>query len=769
MDIVRPTGLTLVLVIAVAACGRGGDPGSGGVPAGAATRPAADEVAPSGRDVEAAGGGLTTDGYADPASCGGCHVDLAASYRSVAMAQSFRRVAPDDLALDDGHGNRVVNAASGFIYEIRRDEGRLIQRRFERDRAGRAVRVFEREATFVMGSGRHARTFVRLAPTGEMTELPVTWYQQEKAWAMSPGYDRPDQPDFFRTVTYSCLFCHDAYPAVPRGTDSPVAPQLFPQELPAGIDCQRCHGPGARHVRLARSPAAPFAEVRASIVNPARLTPERRMDICMECHLESTSVGSWSGLLVFGRGVFSFRPGEDLAGYIRHFDHPREAGLGGKFEIAGQAYRLRQATCFKASGGRLTCTTCHDPHRRPENPGAYFSSKCLGCHRREQCTPGAHAAAQGRLASDCVSCHMPPRRTEDAVHIVMTDHLIGRAHPSREERLAPRREPTGKYRGPIAYYRPEEIPAGPEADLALGVASIVDDVDLDRGLDLLRRGLASAGAQAPEPYLQRGLTLQSLGRMQEARADLERAAQLSPGNARILLALGNALAELGKENDALARYDQAIAAWPAYSEAHTNAGNLLARAGRLEEALARYDKAIALLPENARAHGNRGAILARLGRPAEAEAALNESLRIAPAGAEAAANLADVLVARGDEAGAAGTLRDGVKRNPAGASLLARLAWILATTPDGALRDGKDALERAQRAVALTGRGDARALDALAAALAETGRPAEADRQAAEAQRLAAAAGQGDLAAAIAARRGIYRGGGAYRRTAVAR
>src|SRR5205823_4347319 len=33
---------------------------------------------------------------------------------------------------------------------------------------------------------------------------------------------------------------------------------------------------------------------------------------------------------------------------------------------------------------------------------------------------GEHVAAQ----TDCVSCHMPKRRTQDVVHVVMTDHRI---------------------------------------------------------------------------------------------------------------------------------------------------------------------------------------------------------------------------------------------------------------------------------------------------------------------------------------------------------
>jgi Flp pilus assembly protein TadD len=717
------------------------------------------------------GAALTTDGYARPDSCGGCHRDLAASYRSVSMAQSFRRPGPEDFVEADAPRNRIEHAKSGFIYEMRRDDGRLIQRRFERDPEGRPVRIFDREVTFVIGSGRHARSYLHLSPTGEMTELPVTWYAQERAWGMSPGFDRSDQPDFFRPVTYACLFCHNGYPALPRGADSPLAPQLFPRDLPSGIDCQRCHGPGQRHVDRATDRTAPFAEVRRSIVNPARLSLERQMDICMQCHLETTSSATWNGLVVFGRGVFSFRPGEDLAGYQWHFDHAPEAGRGDKFEIAHQAYRLRQSACFKSSAGRMTCTTCHDPHRRPERPEEYFSSKCLGCHRLEECAPAAsvaraaasHAAAGPAEAPGCISCHMPSRRTDDVVHVTMTDHLIRRTHPPLPDRLAPRAEATGAYRGPIVFYRREEIPKGPERDLVLGVASVLDGVDADRGLALLEKAVAAIDPALPEPHFQLGLTLQARGRLPEAHVRLARAADLAPGNARVLLALADALAALGREEEALARYEQSIAAWPGGTEAHTNAGGLLARAGHLSQALARYSRAIALRGDNAQAHASRGAVLARLGRGEEAEAALREALRIDPREPSAATNLATALRARGDDAGAVRALRDGAARNPSNPGLPTRLAFLLATARDPRIRNGREALDLARSAVAATGRKDPRALDALAAALAETGRVAEAVALAGEAGRLAAAQGEEGLAAAIAARRHGYEAGRPYR------
>jgi len=717
------------------------------------------------------GGALTTSDYAPPDSCGGCHQDIASSYSAVAMARSLRLSGPEDAVEADPRANRIEHLPSGYSYEMRNEAGRFIQRRYERGPSGRPVRVFDREATFVVGSGRHARSWLHLSPTGEMTQLPVTWYARDRRWGMSPGFDRADQPDFFRPVTYSCLFCHNGYPTLPRGTDSPMAPQLFPPDLPAGIDCQRCHGPGQRHVDLANDRAAPFAEVRRSIVNPARLPPERQMDICMQCHLETTSTSNWNGLVVFGRGVFSFRPGEDLAGYMWHFDHPAEAGRGDKFEIAHQAYRLRQSTCFKSSAGRMTCTTCHDPHRRPERPREHYASKCLGCHRLEECGPAhgvADAAARGsgrggQAPPDCISCHMPQRRTDDVVHVVMTDHLISRRHPPAGERLAPRRESKAVYRGPIVFYRPEEIPDGQARDLALGVASVLDGADPIRGLAMLEKATAAIDPEQPEPHFQLGLSLQSQGRLDAALRSFERASDLAPGNARALLALGDVLAAQGRRDEALRRYDQAVAAWPAGAQAHTNAAGLLALDGRLGQALARLDTAVALQQDSATARASRGAVLLRLGRRDEAETDLREALRINPREAAAASNLAKALLARADEAGALQALRDGVSKNRSNAGLTARLAFLLATARDPRIRNGREALGLARRAVEATARKDPRALDALAAALAETGRVTDAASIADEAGRLAAAAGERDLEAAIVERRRGYLAGRPWR------
>ena len=95
---------------------------------------------------------------------------------------------------------------------------------------------------------------------------------------MNPGYDRPDHQGFGRVIGYRCMFCHNAYPEIPAGNDGPRSTPVYTR-IPEGIDCQRCHGDGDRHVALARRRGARLEEIRGAIVNPARLAPERQMEV----------------------------------------------------------------------------------------------------------------------------------------------------------------------------------------------------------------------------------------------------------------------------------------------------------------------------------------------------------------------------------------------------------------------------------------------------------------------------------------------------------
>ena len=65
--------------------------------------------------------------------------------------------------------------------------------------------------------------------------------------------------------------------------------------------------------------------------------------------------------------------------------------------------------CYLASGGKLRCMTCHDPHQQPDGAESviYYRRKCLGCHTDQSCAVPLVARIKSVPANDCAGCHMP--------------------------------------------------------------------------------------------------------------------------------------------------------------------------------------------------------------------------------------------------------------------------------------------------------------------------------------------------------------------------
>src|SRR5262249_1452206 len=142
-----------------------------------------------------------------------------------------------------------------------------------------------------------------------LVELPLAWNAENGgSWAMNPGYDRPDHAGFTRAVTYACMFCHNGIPDIPPESSRSGAEPVFSGRIPEGTDCQRWPGPGGNHVEIAESASASDEDIRKAVVNPARLTADRQIEICMQCHLETTSSRLPNSMVRFDRGPFSYRP-----------------------------------------------------------------------------------------------------------------------------------------------------------------------------------------------------------------------------------------------------------------------------------------------------------------------------------------------------------------------------------------------------------------------------------------------------------------------------
>jgi tetratricopeptide (TPR) repeat protein len=583
--------------------------------------------------------------YVDGAVCAGCHVEIARAYRQTGMGRSFFRPRPENTIEDYDNRNQFYHGASERYYRMFRREGKLYQRRHQIGFGRHETNVIEKEVDYVLGSGNHARSYLHRTSEGKLVQLPVGWYAEKGGfWAMNPGYDRPDHPDFRRVITYDCMFCHNGYPVAPSGTDESGGEPIYPEQLPEGIDCQRCHGPGRAHVEAAAKPSSTSGSIRGAILNPARLSRERQLEVCMQCHLESTSRSLPHAIRRYGRESFSYRPGEPLGDFIVHFDQPARAGYDDKFEIAHAAYRLRKSACFLKS--ELTCTTCHDPHNIPRGEQAirHYVAVCRRCHT------AAHAT-ESRGRSDCLQCHMPRRRTDDVVHVVMTDHDIQRRKPPRDL-LAPLRETRQTeeiaYRGEVVLYYPAQLPVAPESEVYLATAQVQNGANLSAGIPQLEQALEKYRPARHEAYFELAEAYSKAGEREKAVHWYEEALRRRPDYRPTLRQLALAFSRTGRLAQAATILEQAVALNPADGAAYSNLGEVYLMQEKREQAEAALRKALSINPELPEAYNLLARALSQKGDMAPAEAAFRDALRVQPDYALAHNNLANLLVQSGD-------------------------------------------------------------------------------------------------------------------------
>ena len=573
--------------------------------------------------------------YVDAAVCAECHADIARHYANTGMARSFR--APDAASVPNPKA--WFHRASGTWYQIVPRDGGWYQRWWQVGFQGREESAGESKIDYVMGSGNHVRTYLHRTARGTLIELPLAWYAEKGgSWALNPGLDMSDPP-VGRKVGYDCMFCHNSYPSIPAGHEDAGAEPVFAGPLPQGIDCQRCHGPGGNHVQAVRQPGAKLADIRGAIVNPSRLGKERAMEVCMQCHLETTSAPLPNAIRRFDRGPFSYRPGEPLSAFQLAFDHAPGSGREGKFEIVNSVYRLRQSKCFLASNGELGCTTCHDPHAiRHDQAGVdVYNKACVRCHEPAKIAVQAHPSG-----GNCVGCHMPKRRAEDVVHAVMTDHLIQRRPPANLLEEFPERHGAGwEYRGEVVPYEDRD-------DLYTAVAQVTHASNLEAGIPRLQAEIARRKPERPEFYRELGDALQRAGRSEEAVTTYRVALEKRPDSALLWARLAQPLRALGKSQEPLEAMLKSVQADPNDAEAWNDLALLQSDLGDKKVAIDSFRKSIALDPEFAESRSGLGAVLAETGQVPEAEAQFRDALRIRPALQGAHAYLAYLLANRGE-------------------------------------------------------------------------------------------------------------------------
>jgi predicted CXXCH cytochrome family protein len=590
---------------------------------------------------------LTVGAYADPAKCAQCHPTIAATYQKTGMGRAFHRVGGKTGVGDPPPGKPYHHAASDSYFAMLQRGGELFQRRWQLGPDGKETNVDEKRVDYVLGSGNHSRTYLHLTDKNILQQLPLAWYSEKGGyWAMNPGYDRPDYAGSVRPIYYECMFCHNGYPKIPTGKDRDLSQKTYLQPLPEGIDCQRCHGPGQNHVDKA-SAGAPLEAVRAAIVNPGKLNPERSMEVCLQCHLETSNQKLPTEVVRINRIPFSYVPGQPLGDYRLTFD--RAQGNLGNFEIAQGAYRFRESQCFLKSEGKLGCITCHNPHDIPRGPQAvtHYNQVCLNCH---QSAIKASTAGPHKAEANCVSCHMPKRRTDDAIHVVMTEHLITR-RPPEGNLLAEKSEraETGadSYRGDVVPYYPAKLPMTANNELTIAVAQVREESNLTKGLPQLAAAIEKYHPDQPAYYAELAQGYLAAGNTTSAIQFFEEAAKRDPQSALRLIEWGDALMQAGQWSLAEAKLRRATELAPDDLRAWGRLGWALWQQNKAAEARSALEKGIGLDPEVPELHNNLGLLLLGTGDPGGAEKEFRAAIRIQPGVTEWRLTLARVLASQG--------------------------------------------------------------------------------------------------------------------------
>ena len=314
--------------------------------------------------------------------CRECHAENFRLHSGHGHASTFRAV----------KGSDIVTKLSGTTYDAGNDYGTY---RYSADGDGELFATLPSRfdelnfpLQYLLGSGIHAQTMLTLMPGPEGKsvgiEHRVSCYRGDR-FALTPAHSQKKPRNTFEYFGDSmtgepldrCIYCHT--------TRADVLGDSI-QDLVANVNCEKCHGPGSEHVRLARihEKPPPFSVGRET------WDAESELQLCGDCHRLPRSVTEKE---------------------IRNYPD-----LLVRFQPVG----LVRSRCYLDSGRQLKCSSCHNPHQSVKEPSAAdHVEDCLACHQQNN---EEHVACPVEPETGCIECHMPAIEVDQGLRF--HDHWI---------------------------------------------------------------------------------------------------------------------------------------------------------------------------------------------------------------------------------------------------------------------------------------------------------------------------------------------------------
>ena len=587
--------------------------------------------------------------YVGMESCKSCHLNVYNSFIKTGMGRSFDHATLEKTDATFEKHALVFDPNSNFFYkpffkdsvmfvmEFRLEDGDTVHKRLEK-------------INYIVGSGQHTNSHI-IDINGYIFQAPITYYTQKGKWDLAPGFEDFNSR-FSRVLTTECITCHNHLPKHIEGSLNKY------EEMPKGIECERCHGPGEIHLKekLAGKIVDTSKYVDYTIVNPANLDRDLQMDICQRCHLQGIAV------LEEGKSFFDFRPGMELSSVFNVF-LPRYTTDHEKFIMASQADRLKMSDCFKLSED-LSCITCHHPHHSIEvTKTEKYNNACQKCHSTNSKTICSAPAEKIKLENNnCISCHMQPSGSIDIPHVNITDHYISKKTAKGAKGIEMNnKQAITKFLGLDILTKENPSPL----DMAKGYIALYDkyvesDMMLDSAfiyLSISKEPIESTFPTYIHYYFAKGdfekiLDLSSsvnadnlkegwtcyrigeanlkAGNAQKAISFLAKSVKFLPFNLDFQEKLGSAYVLGKKFQEARQTYAYVLKENPKRKVALCNLGYLNVLSGNLDAGRSLYDQALALDPDYEQALLNKAAVYLINKQTSLADELLKKVLKINP-------------------------------------------------------------------------------------------------------------------------------------------
>jgi len=180
------------------------------------------------------------------------------------------------------------------------------------------------------------------------------------------------------------------------------------------LGCEGCHGAGKAHVEAGGGKETIPVRFTADSKN----TVEEKNDACLSCHSTGNRM-FWHGSPHESRNLacvdchVGHEPQTKKLSSDARFSQPLTDVHGTKLEqpeLCLQCHQMRRAQLQRSSHmpyreGKVTCTSCHNPHGSP-NPKQLiqttFNENCLSCHTERR---GPFLWEHPPVMENCLNCH----------------------------------------------------------------------------------------------------------------------------------------------------------------------------------------------------------------------------------------------------------------------------------------------------------------------------------------------------------------------------